>query len=59
MQTDLGKWAGYKNPNSGGNEYRRLEKTYGPILVREGATHVDLNWSGQEQQANSHSAVTA
>ncbi|MHC3392791.1 DUF2637 domain-containing protein [Streptomyces lavendulocolor] len=44
-QADLGKWAGYKNPNSGGNEYRRLEKEYGPIVVREGATHVDLNWS--------------
>lgn len=46
-QTDLGKWAGYKNPNSGGNEYRRLEKEHGPIVVREGATHVDLNWSHQ------------
>ncbi|MGY4963646.1 DUF2637 domain-containing protein [Streptomyces sp. 900105245] len=44
-QADLGKWAGYKNPNSGGNEYRRLEKEHGPIVVREGATHVDLNWS--------------
>ncbi|MFD8416894.1 DUF2637 domain-containing protein [Streptomyces sp. NPDC059650] len=49
-QADLGKWAGYKNPNSGGNEYRRLEKTYGPILVREGATHVDLNWSHHEEE---------
>ncbi|MET9733258.1 DUF2637 domain-containing protein [Streptomyces sp. NPDC006458] len=46
-QADLGKWAGYKNPNSGGNEYRRLEKEHGPIVVREGATHVDLNWSHQ------------
>jgi hypothetical protein len=44
-QADLGKWAGYKNPNSGGNEYRRLEREHGPIVVREGATHVDLNWS--------------
>ncbi|MGW0770788.1 lantibiotic dehydratase [Streptomyces sp. NPDC002676] len=58
-QTDLGKWAGYKNPNSGGNEYRRLEKAHGPILVREGATHVDLNWSHHEVQADSHSAVAA
>ncbi|KOV48715.1 DUF2637 domain-containing protein [Streptomyces sp. H036] len=46
-QADLGKWAGYKNPNSGGNEYRRLEREHGPIVVREGATHVDLNWSHQ------------
>ncbi|KOU80377.1 hypothetical protein ADK61_09420 [Streptomyces sp. XY66] len=46
-QADLGKWAGYKNPNSGGNEYRRLEKEHGPIVVREGATHVDLTWSHQ------------
>ncbi|MFF8617903.1 hypothetical protein [Streptomyces sp. NPDC015350] len=45
LQADLGKWAGYKNPNSGGNEYRRLEKEHGPIVVREGATHVDLNWT--------------
>lgn len=44
-QADLGKWAGYKNTNSGGNEYRRLEKAHGPIVVREGATHVDLTWS--------------
>ncbi|OEJ29030.1 hypothetical protein AS594_36085 [Streptomyces agglomeratus] len=56
---DLGKWAGYKNPNSGGNEYRRLEKTHGPILVREGATHVDLNWSHQEERADSGHAVAA
>ncbi|MBT1184763.1 DUF2637 domain-containing protein [Streptomyces sp. CJ_13] len=58
-QTDLGKWAGYKNPNSGGNEYRRLEKTHGPILVREGATHVDLNWSAHDEQADSRTAVAA
>ncbi|MFF9458062.1 DUF2637 domain-containing protein [Streptomyces flaveolus] len=58
-QADLGRWAGYKNPNSGGNEYRRLEKTHGPILVREGATHVDLNWSRHEEQANSSHAVAA
>ncbi|MFF6979401.1 DUF2637 domain-containing protein [Streptomyces sp. NPDC008343] len=56
---DLGKWAGYKNANSGGNEYRRLERVYGPILVREGATHVDLNWSHHEEQADSQSAVAA
>ncbi|MFK4120046.1 DUF2637 domain-containing protein [Streptomyces longwoodensis] len=50
-QTDLGKWAGYKNPNSGGNEYRRLEKQYGPIVVRQGATHGDLNWSHEQAAA--------
>ncbi|MFD0437268.1 DUF2637 domain-containing protein [Streptomyces chartreusis] len=50
-QVDLGKWAGYKNPNSGGNEYRRLEKEHGPIVVREGATHVDLNWSHESVAA--------
>ncbi|WP_331729126.1 DUF2637 domain-containing protein (plasmid) [Streptomyces avidinii] len=58
-QADLGKWAGYKNANSGGNEYRRLEKTHGPILEREGATHVDLSWSHHEEQADSYSAVAA
>ncbi|MGQ4402248.1 DUF2637 domain-containing protein [Streptomyces hayashii] len=58
-QADLGKWAGYKNPNSGGNEYRRLERTHGPILVREGATHVDLNWSRHQEQADSGHAVAA
>ncbi|MGW2690067.1 DUF2637 domain-containing protein [Streptomyces sp. NPDC001414] len=46
-QADLGKWAGYKNPNSGGNEYRRLEKEHGPIIVRVGVTHVDLKWPHQ------------
>ncbi|MFJ4151981.1 DUF2637 domain-containing protein [Streptomyces galbus] len=50
-QADLGKWAGYKNPNSGGNEYRRLEKQYGPIMVREGATHSDLNFSYEQEAA--------
>nr|WP_024127107.1 DUF2637 domain-containing protein [Streptomyces sp. F8]AHE39828.1 Hypothetical protein pFRL5_165 [Streptomyces sp. F8] len=58
-QADLGKWAGYKNPNSGGNEYRRLERTHGPILVREGATHVDLNWSRHQEQSDSGRAVAA
>ncbi|MFE9121425.1 DUF2637 domain-containing protein [Streptomyces sp. NPDC007172] len=58
-QADLGRWAGYKNPNSGGNEYRRLERMHGPILVREGATHVDLNWSDHENRSGSGHAAAA
>ncbi|MEU5137115.1 DUF2637 domain-containing protein [Streptomyces californicus] len=56
---DLGSWAGYKNANSGGNEYRRLERTHGPILVREGATHVDLTWSDHDERARSSTAAAA
>ncbi|MFD8731449.1 DUF2637 domain-containing protein [Streptomyces sp. NPDC059611] len=56
---DLGTWAGYKNPNSGGNEYRRLERTHGPILVREGATHVDLTWSDHDERTRSRTAAAA
>ncbi|MEU5958182.1 DUF2637 domain-containing protein [Streptomyces sp. NPDC047525] len=48
---DLGRWAGYTNPRSGGNEYRRLEKEYGPILEREEAASVDLDWSSLDQQS--------
>lgn len=48
-RADLGRWAGYTNPRSGGNEYRRLEREYGPILERKGAAHVDLDWSSLDQ----------
>ncbi|MEU6349948.1 DUF2637 domain-containing protein [Streptomyces sp. NPDC047072] len=48
-RADLGRWAGYTNPRSGGNEYRRLEKEYGPILERKGAAYVDLDWSSLDQ----------
>ncbi|GGT28161.1 hypothetical protein GCM10010271_35240 [Streptomyces kurssanovii] len=58
-KADLGKWAGYTNPRSGGNEYRRLEKEYGPILEREGAAEVDLDWFSLDRQADSGSASVA
>lgn len=49
-KADLARWAGYTNPRSGGNEYRRLVKEYGPILERKGAAYVDLDWSSLDQQ---------
>ncbi|WP_331752246.1 DUF2637 domain-containing protein [Streptomyces sp. NBC_00829] len=58
-KADLGKWAGYMNSRSGGNEYRRLEKEYGPILEREGAAEVDLDWFSLDQQADSGRASVA
>jgi hypothetical protein len=48
-KADLARWAGYTNPRSGGNEYRRLEKEFGPILERKGAAYVDLDWSSLDQ----------
>ncbi|WP_424892297.1 DUF2637 domain-containing protein [Streptomyces sp. XH2] len=56
---DLAKWAGYKNPHSGGNEYRRLERLYGPILEKDGAGYVDLDWSSLEQHADTIAAQQA
>ncbi|MFE3558358.1 DUF2637 domain-containing protein [Streptomyces sp. NPDC059193] len=52
-KADLGKWAGYTNARSGGNEYRRLEKEYGPIQEREGAAEIDLDWDSFEPQPES------
>ena len=49
-KSDLARWAGYTNPRSGGNEYRRLVRHYGPILERKGAAYVDLDWSSLDQQ---------
>lgn len=49
-KADLARWAGYTNPRSGGNEYRRLVKHYGPILERKGAAYVDLDWSSLDQR---------
>ncbi|MFD7898943.1 MULTISPECIES: DUF2637 domain-containing protein [Streptomycetaceae] len=46
-KADLGRWARYKNPRSGHNEYLRLEKQYGPIIEKEGAGYLDLDWSVQ------------
>ncbi|WP_328373191.1 DUF2637 domain-containing protein (plasmid) [Streptomyces sp. NBC_00445] len=48
-RADLARWAGYKNPASGRVEYNRLEKLYGPILEKEGAGYLDLDWSRLEQ----------
>ncbi|MEV7465294.1 DUF2637 domain-containing protein [Streptomyces kronopolitis] len=50
-KSDLARWAGYTNPRSGGNEYRRLVRHYGPILERKGAAYVDLDWSSLDQQS--------
>ncbi|MFF4531564.1 DUF2637 domain-containing protein [Streptomyces sp. NPDC001407] len=55
---DLAKWAGYKSPRSGGNEYRRLVKVHGPILEREGAGYLDLDWSSIEQHGDPVTAQT-
>ncbi|MGW7196207.1 DUF2637 domain-containing protein [Streptomyces chryseus] len=52
-KADLARWAGYKNRNSGRNEYTRLEKVYGPILEKQGASAFDLDWSSLDQHANS------
>ncbi|RLU81992.1 hypothetical protein CTZ27_30990 [Streptomyces griseocarneus] len=49
---DLARWAGYKSHRSGGNEYRRLEGLYGPILTKDGAEYLDLDWSSLEQHAD-------
>ncbi|MFD6967201.1 DUF2637 domain-containing protein [Streptomyces sp. NPDC059949] len=58
-KADLGKWAGYTNSRSGGNEYRRLEREYGPILEREGAAYVDLDWFSVDQQDDAGRATAA
>ncbi|WP_055529666.1 DUF2637 domain-containing protein [Streptomyces graminilatus] len=50
-RTDLAQWAGYKNERSGYNEYGRLVKAYGPIIAREGAVYLDLDWSVQPSDA--------
>ncbi|MEU9744774.1 DUF2637 domain-containing protein [Streptomyces niveus] len=50
-KADLGRWARYKNPRSGHNEYLRLEKQYGPIIEKEGAGYLDLDWSVQPADA--------
>ncbi|TGB15520.1 DUF2637 domain-containing protein [Streptomyces sp. MZ04] len=55
---DLARWAGYTNPRSGGNEYRRLVKEYGPILERRGAAYVDLDWSSLDQQSQPAASQT-
>ncbi|MFJ8015004.1 DUF2637 domain-containing protein [Streptomyces sp. NPDC096339] len=58
-KADLATWAGYKNPNSGSNEYRRLEKRYGPILEKEGAAYLDLDWSSLDQYTERITAQSA
>jgi hypothetical protein len=50
-RTDLARWAGYKNERSGYNEYGRLVKVHGPIIAREGAGYLDLDWSVQPADA--------
>lgn len=41
---NLARWAGYQQEGSGRTQYNKLEKTYGPIVVREGADQLDLDW---------------
>lgn len=58
-KADLGNWAGYTNARSGGNEYRRLERVYGPILERKGAACVDLDFFSVDQQDDAVRAKAA
>ncbi len=58
-KADLGNWAGYTNARSGGNEYRRLERVYGPILERKGAAYVDLDFFSVDQQDDAVRAKAA
>ncbi|MEU8759555.1 DUF2637 domain-containing protein [Streptomyces sp. NPDC048659] len=41
---NLARWAGYQQEGSGRTQYNKLEKKYGPIVVREGADQLDLDW---------------
>ncbi|MBV9023833.1 MAG: DUF2637 domain-containing protein [Streptomycetaceae bacterium] len=41
---NLARWAGYQQEGSGRTQYKRLEKKYGPIMVREGADQLDIDW---------------
>ncbi|MEU6406182.1 DUF2637 domain-containing protein [Streptomyces sp. NPDC046985] len=41
---NLARWAGYQQEGSGRTQYNKLEKQHGPIVVREGADQLDLNW---------------
>lgn len=41
---NLARWAGYQQEGSGRTQYNKLEKTHGPIVVREGADQLDLDW---------------
>ncbi|MEV4506692.1 DUF2637 domain-containing protein [Streptomyces klenkii] len=47
---DLARWAGYKQEGSGRTQYAKLEKLHGPIVLREGADQLNLEW---QQQNNS------
>ncbi|MCM2431053.1 DUF2637 domain-containing protein [Streptomyces sp. RKAG337] len=44
---NLARWAGYQQEGSGRTQYNKLEKKYGPIVIREGADQLDLNWPAQ------------
>ncbi|MCG7523856.1 DUF2637 domain-containing protein [Streptomyces sp. OfavH-34-F] len=41
---NLARWAGYQQEGSGRTQYNKLEKKHGPIVVREGADQLDLEW---------------
>jgi hypothetical protein len=41
---NLARWAGYQQEGSGRTQYNKLEKKHGPIVVREGADQLDLDW---------------
>jgi hypothetical protein len=58
-KADLARWAGYKNPGSGRTEYKRLEEMHGPIVMKEGAGHIDLDWSSVEQRESATSPSRA
>lgn len=44
---NLARWAGYQQEGSGRTQYNKLEKKYGPIVIREGADQLDLPWPAQ------------
>ncbi|MFC5148928.1 DUF2637 domain-containing protein [Streptomyces aureoversilis] len=45
---DLARWAGYKQEGSGRTQYAKLEKHYGPIVVRESTDQLNLEWQQQD-----------
>ncbi|MFD4788708.1 DUF2637 domain-containing protein [Streptomyces sp. NPDC058459] len=47
---NLARWAGYQQEGSGRTQYNKLERKHGPIVVREGADQLDLDW--REPAAN-------
>ncbi|TKA06377.1 hypothetical protein [Actinacidiphila oryziradicis] len=47
---NLARWAGYQQEGSGRTQYNKLEKKHGPIVVREGADQLGLDWRAPTRQ---------